>query len=241
MTNRHSTGRSGWAVPQNKENALAGAILAGGKNVRMGGQNKCFFRVNGIPLIKRTIDLFAEIFEEIILITDSPGSFKEFSPGIIMESDILRGVGPLGGIHAGLNRTTKEAVFFVACDMPFLKSELIREEIKYFKKLDCEALVPRIGKLIEPLHAVYKKSLKDSIRSLIKSKQEYSIRSLFRSINIKYLELENKKQNREIFINLNTPKDFKDAFANRSATLRASTTCKQSPEVSFRPGFPGRE
>ncbi len=37
MTNRHSTGRPGWAVPQNKENALAGAILAGGKNVRMEG------------------------------------------------------------------------------------------------------------------------------------------------------------------------------------------------------------
>ena len=198
------------ALQAEKESGIAGAILAGGKNIRMGGKEKGLIHVQGTALIERTINLLKGIFEEIILVSNSEENFKDYSSKIIITSDIITGIGPLGGVYTGLCRTSREAVFFVACDMPFLETWPIREEIRRFKELKCEAMVPRIGELIEPLHAVYKKSLKDKISALIKGESNYSIRSLFKTINVHYLDLEDNQDNRNIFVNLNTPKDFKE-------------------------------
>ena len=198
-----------------KEIGLAGAILAGGKSIRMGGQEKGFIRVGGIPLIRRTIDLLEKLFEEIILITNVPEDFKDYSNRIIITSDIVKDVGPLGGIHSGLCRTSKEAVFFVACDMPFLKCELIQREIGYFKRMQCDALVPRMGELIEPIHAVYKKSLSKNLHNFLETGSNYSIRNFLDRINVRYFELEDNQSNREIFVNLNTHRDLKMVRINK--------------------------
>ncbi len=189
---------------------IAGAILAGGKNVRMSGIEKGLIRIRGRPLIERAIDLLEGIFEEIILVSNSKADFNDYTDRIIITSDIIEGIGPLGGIHSGLCRTSKHAVFFTACDMPFLEAGMILREIEYFKELNCDALIPRIGNFIEPLHAVYKKSLKGYIPALVKGDSNYSIRSLFKTVDVCYMDLEDNQDNWNIFMNLNTLKDFKE-------------------------------
>ena len=47
-------------------NNIAGAILAGGRNTRMGGKNKAFLNMNGIPIIQIIVSLFKELFSEIV-------------------------------------------------------------------------------------------------------------------------------------------------------------------------------
>lgn len=190
---------------------VAAAVLAGGKNSRMKGKNKALLRINGVFLIERTAKLLKEIFEEVIIVTNSPGDFKQYKNYAVITEDIIKDTGPLGGIHSALSRTSKEAVFFAACDMPFLHNALILRQLQVFDQTNCECLVPRIESSIEPLHAVYKKDLKDKISAFVKGSKGYSIRSFLKTIDVRYLDLENNRFNRNIFKNLNTMEDLENA------------------------------
>ncbi len=192
-------------------NNIAAAILAGGKNSRMSGFNKALIEINGTPIIERSIKILQGIFEEIIIVTNSPEEFKSFEKETRIITDRIKNVGPLGGIHAALSTTSKEGVFFVACDMPFLHNALILRQLKDFRRANCECLVPRIGDSIEPLHAVYKKALKEKINGFVKDSQDYSIRSFLKTSNVCYWDLKNSRLNRGIFKNLNTKEDLEKA------------------------------
>jgi len=194
-------------------NNIGAAILAGGKNSRMSGFNKAFIEINGVPIIERLIKILRGIFDEVIIATNSPEEFKSFEKETMIITDIIKNVGPLAGIHAALSTSKKEAVFFVACDMPFLHNDLILRQLKDFENADSECLVPRIGSSIEPLHAVYKKALKDNINSFVKEGEDYSIRGFLETIDVCFWDLKNSRLNKGIFKNLNTKEDLKKVKA----------------------------
>lgn len=190
---------------------LSAAVLAGGKNSRMSGFNKAFVRTNGIPVIQRTLKILGGVFEEIIIVTNSPKDFKLYEEKAVIIEDAIKGAGPLGGIYSALSCASKDAVFFVACDMPFLHNGLIRRQLRYFSKTDCDCLVPRIGDFVEPLHAVYKKALGEGIYNFLKNGNDYSIRSFLKTVKVCYWDLENNRLNRDSFRNLNTEEDLRKA------------------------------
>jgi len=196
-----------------KKNSLtiSGAILSGGKNLRISGKNKAFLQMDRTPIIQKTINLFKEIFSEIILVTNQPEDYKQYRKDCIIVKDVVRGIGPLAGIATGLSQSSGESVFFVACDMPFLHNDMIRYELDVFQKTNCDAFVPRMGSFIEPLHAVYRKNLKDRIFSFIENSSDYSIRSFLQTVNTFYWDLEDNIFHRSIFSNINTPEELRKA------------------------------
>ena len=48
-------------------NKISAAVLAGGKNVRMEGEEKAFIRIGDMPILARIISLLKELFDEIIM------------------------------------------------------------------------------------------------------------------------------------------------------------------------------
>ena len=72
---------------------ITGIILSGGKSVRMGGQNKAFLKIEGVPIVKRIQILFEKIFEEIIIVTDQEELFSSFNARIY--GDLIPGRGAL--------------------------------------------------------------------------------------------------------------------------------------------------
>ena len=141
--------------------------------------------------------------------TNSPADYESYKEECSIVTDIIKDIGPLGGIHSALSHTTKDAVFFVACDMPFLHNGVIRNQIDYFGKVQCDALVSRIGQRIEPLHSVYRKNIKDAADDFIKKSSNYSVKSFLETINIGYWDLDDSAFYRNVFRNLNTPEDRK--------------------------------
>lgn len=192
-----------------KKADIGAGILAGGKNSRVHGRNKSFINIEGTPIIERTILLFEGVFDEIILITNSPNDYKEYARRVVIAEDEIKNAGPLGGIHAGLSKTSKKAVFFTACDMPFLHNGFIQQQLEHFKIKDCNALVPSIRGFTEPLHAIYKKNLTDDIGCFVKDNSNYSIRSFLKTINVCYWDLEDTFFHRNIFRNINTEEDVR--------------------------------
>lgn len=131
---------------------VAGVILAGGESSRM-GRNKALLEVYGERMIETAYRRMAELFDEVLLVTNTPESY-DFIPCRKI-ADIHPGMGPLGGIHAALSSAVAGRAFVIACDMPGLNPRLIRELCSIEGG---DVVIPETPGGLEPLHAVYSKN-----------------------------------------------------------------------------------
>ena len=175
--------------------------------MRTKGENKSFIRIKNIPILQRAIDILKKLFDEIILVTNSPAEYHPYEKDCNIVTDILKGLGPLSGIHSALIHTSKEGIFCVACDMPFLHIGLINRLLDATKDKRFDCIIPCSDKGIEPLHAVYSKGILSKLEdSLVK--KELSVRQLLKNCNCKYI----KARTEEIvsFFNVNIQEDLKE-------------------------------
>ena len=184
---------------------VTGVILAGGKSTRY-GTNKAFAEVRGVRLIERTIGVMGSVCPRLLLVTNTPAEYAYLH--LPMVEDLIKGRGPLGGIYTGLEVMDDENGLFVACDMPFLSEDLLRYMVAL--RGDFDAVVPRVGWMVEPLHALYRKKCLSPIREFIRS-QELQILQFFKSIRVRYLEEEDIRKidpDLKSFLNINRPEDL---------------------------------
>jgi molybdenum cofactor guanylyltransferase len=132
---------------------MTGIVLAGGRSRRF-GENKAVATVGGRRLIDHVVDLHRSIFDEVIIVSARPTDF--LSLGCTVVADLAPERGPLCGIATGLLHASHEHAFVTACDMPFLKKDLLG----YLRDRGpgCHAVVPVVSGHLEPLHAVYARS-----------------------------------------------------------------------------------
>jgi molybdopterin-guanine dinucleotide biosynthesis protein A len=188
---------------------VTGVILSGGMSSRF-GVNKALLEINGSRLIDRVTGLLSSIFERVILITNSPEEYSYL--GLPIREDLIKGLGPIGGILTGLEDINDEAGFFIACDMPFVSKDLIRYTVSVRSGFD--AVVPKIDWKIEPLHALYRKSCLPVIRDLIASGVYQAIKA-FDRLNVRYLneaEIRANDPQMRSFFNVNRPEELVDTL-----------------------------
>jgi molybdenum cofactor guanylyltransferase len=68
-------------------------------------------------------------------------------------ADIVPGCGPLGGLHAALTEARGDAVFLVACDMPYVTAPLV--DYLFSLASHADIVVPQTERGYHPLCAVY--------------------------------------------------------------------------------------
>ena len=187
---------------------ITGIVLAGGKSSRF-GSNKALIEINGVRLIERVIKVMASVFQRVILITNTPQEYAYLQ--LPMHEDLIKGLGPLGGILTGLEAISDEAGFFVACDMPFLNSGLFRHMVVL--RNDFDAVVPRVGWRIETLNTLYTKKALPAIKDLIESR-DYQVIKFFDKIRVRYLEEHEIRAfdpDLKSFFNVNSPEELLEA------------------------------
>ncbi len=185
--------------------ATTGVILAGGESRRM-GSDKSLLPLDGERFIERSYQLMASLFDEVLIVTNSPDLYPDIPCRKV--PDIYRGKGALAGIHSGLYNANQPQIFVVACDMPFLQPELIRH-------LCCEngpsdVHIPQTCSGLEPLHSCYRKSCLPAIESLLKNGGR-RIKDFFPMVQVTELLAESwQKYDAEgfSFHNINTPQDY---------------------------------
>jgi molybdopterin-guanine dinucleotide biosynthesis protein A len=186
---------------------ISAAILAGGRGKRFNGINKSKIVIDGKTIISRIIETLDNTFEEIIIVSNIPSEFKEFSNCNVIRDQFLNR-GPLSGIHSALKNTACEALFIVAGDMPFLRKEIIDKQIDYFNKINCDILVPKIDKFIEPLHGIYRKSIVLKLEEFLEQGNNYAIHEFFKIVNMQYLDFGRSEESKRAFTNINSPSDI---------------------------------
>ena len=185
--------------------SVAGVILAGGRNSRMGGRDKAFLRVDGRTVFERTLGVLCACFEQVIVVSNTPEKYADFAVEVV--ADELRGCGPLGGLHAGLGRIAAPYAFVAACDMPFLRIEPIRYLASRLRAQD--AIVPQWNGDIEPLHALYAARLRGRIAAAV-AQGARAMRDFLPQIEVDYVSqaaMERVAGAAEAFRNVNTPED----------------------------------
>ncbi|MCX6254042.1 MAG: molybdenum cofactor guanylyltransferase [Bacteroidia bacterium] len=186
---------------------ISGVILAGGTNKRFHGMSKANIVIGGKTIISRILEVIQDIFDEIIIVTNTPEEFKKYSDFKIVSDQFLK-VGPLGGIHAGLKASSKEALFVFAVDMPFIEKKFIIRQIDFYNSHRCNVLVPQINQYIEPLHAIYNRSLFRTLEAYLNGDHNYAVREFFKQVNVSYLQFEGSEETKNAFTNINSPSDI---------------------------------
>jgi molybdenum cofactor guanylyltransferase len=191
------------------KNDMTGIILAGGKNSRM-GTNKAFLEIDGTRLIDNILAVYQTIFSEIIIVTNDPLSYTEFS-GAVIVTDIFKQKGALGGIYTGLFYGTSDYSFVAACDMPFLNGDFILYLTGQAGKHDI--IVPQLSEGFQPLHAIYSKNCLSHIKKLL-SANKLKIDGFYKEVRLLSIPEEKIKPfNKDglLFHNINTPEDLKNS------------------------------
>lgn len=188
-------------------NHISAAILAGGEAKRLGGITKSKIMVQGEYIIARMINVLERIFEDVIIITNTPDEFREFK-NCRTAGDLFLKTGPLGGIHAALHNSVKNAVFVFAGDMPFISGPIIEDQIKRYEAIQSDALVPVRGNNPEPLHAIYNVTILGTLTEYLREGTDYSVRDFLGKLNVSYMQMQNNDETRLAFTNVNTPEDF---------------------------------
>lgn len=184
------------------------AILAGGKASRIGGRNKALLEIDGITFIQRIYQKLSPVFSNIIVVSNELTDFG--IENIVVYSDIIKGIGPLGGIHSALVNSIDPTIFVVSCDMPFVDSEIAVDMTTEFLKSQPDILVPLIGTYKEPLFALYSKSLVGQIESMVSSTNGRPVTDLFLISKTNFYEIPENLETKKCFTNINSFDDFKD-------------------------------
>ncbi len=136
-----------------KIRGITGVILAGGESRRM-GSDKSLLPLQGARFIDLVYRTMAEVFEEVIIVTNSPGLYQDLPCRKV--PDIYYARGSLAGLHSGLCHAGGERIFAVACDMPLVSADLVRHLCRLAEA--GQIIIPHGQNGHEPLHAVYHKS-----------------------------------------------------------------------------------
>lgn len=180
-------------------------ILAGGKSSRM-GSDKGFVLFKGKPLIEKVIEQLQPLFEKIIIVSNN-SEYKKFGLGVI--EDLIKDIGPAGGIHAALSNTQSEKVFIVSCDMPFITTDAARFIIKHSVNQQITLFLYQ-GK-IQPLFGVYSKDCLQKWEQLI-GQGIIKLQEMITHFDLQKIDVSNNPSfNDLLFTNINDKHDLNKA------------------------------
>ena len=189
--------------------------MAGGKNSRFSGKNKALVSIGGKRILDRIYEVFTILFDKIILVTNDPLQYMEWDFDIV--TDIFPIRSSLTGIHTGLFYITTPYAFFVACDIPFIKKELIEILLENVEP-GIDIVIPETSKGLEPLCSVYSKRCLKPIEEQLE-KKSLKIQRMFQKVRVKKISehiLRTIDPDLVSFSNINTPDDL--AMAKQAAT-----------------------
>lgn len=184
---------------------ITAAVLAGGKNRRIATE-KSLLQISNVILIDKIVGLLETIFPEVLIITGKE-TLKSRFPEYQTVDDYYKESGPLAGIHSALKTASSDAVFIFACDMPNLNSGLIRNMADlYLEQAERpQIMVPRHKMGLEPLHAIYSRSVLSLIERQLQA-VDFKISAFFKQAETTFYTV--PENYIPIFYNINTKEDL---------------------------------
>ena len=187
---------------------ITGVILAGGKSSRM-GQNKALMLLGGKRLVDRVVEVMRSVFDDLLMVTNTPDVYADL--GVPMMRDVWPEKGSLGGVYSAIYHVATPYCLVVACDMPFLRTAVLRYLIT--QMADYDVVVPDVLGELQTLHAIYSKACLQPIERRL-DMNRLRIVGFFPEVRVRTVtasDLEPYDPELLAFQNLNTPEEFQAA------------------------------
>jgi molybdopterin-guanine dinucleotide biosynthesis protein A len=184
-------------------------IQAGGASRRMGG-DKGLVPFAGKTMVEFILEQVSSLGDEMFLVSNHPKVYERL--GFPVFTDVIEGIGALGGVYSALYHAKYDRCLLLAVDMPFIIPALIQYIIAESEGYD--VTVPRLQHgYIEPFRAVYHKKCMPSIEAVINSGQRKVI-AFYDLVRVRYIEGNELLQfdpKLRTFFNVNTPQELQEA------------------------------
>ena len=186
--------------------SIEGFILIGGQSRRMGA-DKAGLVIAGQSFVERIASELSLVTTSVKLVGGSPAALKLNLP---TAPDIYPKWGALGGVHAAISACSAAWALVVACDFPFVTSQLFARLASF--RTDFEAVAPiQSDGIPQPLCALYR--VEPCLRlaeQLINSGERKPV-ALLQSVQTRWVsfdELRYLEGANRFFENINTPEDY---------------------------------
>lgn len=177
------------------------------------GTDKSQLRIQNETFVERIAASLFAVTDSVTLV--NPHHQHARFPSV---TDIYPGWGALGGLHAALAACESEWAIVVACDLPFVTSELFHYLASLRANHDAVVPIQADGRP-QPLAALYRiKQCRDRATELIEAgrRRPLDLLELVNTHWVPFNELRNLDQAEKFFVNINTPEDY-DAVSMRDS------------------------
>jgi molybdopterin-guanine dinucleotide biosynthesis protein A len=165
----------------------------------MGGVAKHAIVIGGETIFARQVAVLAPLVDEIVISGVDVAGYRTVRDG-------TRDVGPLAGVAAGLAACATPWLLVVACDMPYLTSELI-EAMLARRAPELDAVGVRLGTLPQPLLCVLHARTRAVVERRIAS-GKYRASGLLTDEGLRVAWLDDPEP--RTLVNINAPADVTD-------------------------------
>ena len=186
-------------------------ILAGGFGRRL-GRDKATTEAGGRPLLHWSALAAAQVSDDIVVARRPDQQFPPLDGVTWREAvDHRHDRGPLAGLEAALPLITHDLAVAVACDMPFLRPDLLRAVAEACSGVDdVQIAMPYLDGVAQPLLAAYRPAIAPLAAQLLDD-GDGRIRALLPLVEHRLLESDELRVHDpelESFTNVNRPEDL---------------------------------
>jgi len=190
----------------NKKDIIDCYILAGGKSSRM-GTDKGLLLFDGKPLLQKIIEQLSPVVNEIIIVSNNY-EYEQF--GLQVIGDLIKDIGPAGGIHAALSNAQSEQIFIVSCDMPFITTHAAKYMMQH--AAHSQIALPLYHGKIQPLFGVYSRQCLLKWKQLIEQRI-IKLQEMVMHFDLLKIDIEKNGLFVDLlFTNINDKNDFNKAL-----------------------------
>ena len=136
------------------------------------GRDKAMMEINGKPMAAHIVEALDPLFSDILI------SVREFRSDVTLPQiiDTSSERGPMIGINSALQAVQTDWLFVIACDMPFVSTDLIHTLA--LKRENHHAVLTHVDDRAQPLFGFYAKSSLPLMQSRIAEGQRSMMRLL---------------------------------------------------------------
>ena len=184
-----------------------GAILAGGKSKRMGLPKPDILLTDGRSMLEHVLETLSLVCKQIVIVGEwkkGENEKEENKKGIIQIADYIPGLGPLEGIGTLLSSNLDSEYLIVACDQPFLTTELL---LKLVEKSSTSLQLFNFedDKKIQPFPGYYPVSCLSYIKKSIELGKN-AMHEFIRSTPVNWIQM--SKDSEQFVKSINTPEEL---------------------------------
>ena len=146
---------------------ITAVILAGGRATRMGGEDKGLVDLAGRPMIAHVLAALAPQVDRVVINANrNLARYAAFGWPVVPDED-AGFLGPLAGLAAGLRAADTPLVLTAPCDSPLVATDLAARLYSALEEAGAEIAVPFDGERLQPVFALVKADLADSLAAYL--------------------------------------------------------------------------